>query len=709
MKFPPQAKRYLFIILAIIAVVSLLSIPSRRTDYAVPVDYSDAMSLATAGAVKSLTVFKGSDGEFEIRTTLPRHAKDEMEKARKRIAESHAAVAGKDGVSAVTVVAKGDEKAGQGKANLPGSVATAKGGKPADSFESGVSAPVPVTAGAPADGYVYSSSAGTASTIDGLVATVRATNPSAKVEFVSPGGAGPLIRSVLPFIFIIIAWLIIMRFVMRGQFKGAGMFGKGKIKMIAPGENKTRLSDVAGCEEAKVEAVEFIQFLRNPEAYLRVGAKPPRGVLLDGPPGTGKTLMAMAVAGEAGVPFFQASGSEFVEMFVGVGASRVRELFDAAKALAPTPAIVFIDEIDAIGQKREGGGVAGRNDEREQTLNQLLVEMDGFSSKNSNIVVMAATNRPQVLDPALRRAGRFDRLVTLSLPNAKGREQILSVHARNIVLEEGVNLAAIARGSVGFSGADLANLVNEAAILAGREGASAVSVRHFDQARDKVLMGPATGIVLSRKAKEIVAYHEAGHAIVGHFLPDADPVHKISILPRGRALGVTMSMPDGDEDDIYNHTKEHLMADIAVLLGGRAAEDVALGTATTGAANDFDRATAMARRIVGVWGMSRLGVQSIHGEGGESPYGATGWSESWKKQVDDEAVAILSEQYSVATGLLRDNMPALHAVAHALIAEETVEKDRFLELVGGPAPKTGDRIRTDDEDLVVAPETAGAI
>jgi len=453
----------------------------------------------------------------------------------------------------------------------------------------------------------------------------------------------------------------------------AGAFRGGEI--VNPNENPHRLKDVAGCDEAKQEVSEIVDFLKNPEMYARVGARSPKGILMSGPPGTGKTLLAKAIAGEAGVPFFSVSGSDFMEMFVGLGAARVRGLFDLAKENAPS--IIFIDEIDSVGRKR-GGQNYGGDGEREQTLNALLIEMDGFSV-SANIVVIAATNRSDVLDPALRRPGRFDREVSMSLPDRAGRRAILAVHGKNVPLALEVSLDEIAKGTPGFSGADLANLVNEAAVLAAREKSNLVTKYHFLQARDKVMMGAPRGPLKNEQERKTVAYHEAGHAVVAKFTKGANPVHKISILPRGNALGITMQLP---EEDSYNQSQEKILGDIAVLMGGRAAEDVALGQRTVGASNDFMRATVLARRSIASWGMDPdFGPVSIDGERGDDWSYANVWSEDIKREADQKVRKILSDSYTAACEVLRANIDVLHAVAKGLLEKESLEGEDFEKIV----------------------------
>ena len=454
---------------------------------------------------------------------------------------------------------------------------------------------------------------------------------------------------------------------------------ESRFKRVDPADNTTRLADLAGMDEVKDEAAEFITFLKEPSNYRRVNAKMTRGVLLVGPPGTGKTMLARAIAGEAGVPFFAVSGSEFVEMFVGVGAARVRELFAQAKLQAPS--IVFIDEIDGVGRQRGGSAGGNSNDEREQTLNQLLVEMDGFV-QGQDVIVMAASNRPDVLDKALLRPGRFDRQVHVDLPDRAARIAILQAHTRKSPLAKDVNLDAIARSTPGFSGAELANIVNEAALLAARRQGRLLTQACFHEARDKVMMGAErkNGIKNMRERK-VVAYHEAGHAIVARFDPLADPVHKITIIPRGRSLGLTAFLPD---EESFNHSADMLRSNLRGLMGGRAAEDVALNTMTVGAGNDFHRATQLARRMVGSWGMDpSLGTISFDGEqGAGSAWGQQPlWSEHWLTRMNDRVVAEVSQAYQHAVATLNAQRVLLDAVAQALLKDETLDDDAFEQLV----------------------------
>jgi cell division protease FtsH len=458
-------------------------------------------------------------------------------------------------------------------------------------------------------------------------------------------------------------------------------FGKAKARLASEKSVKITFSDVAGIEEAKAEVQEIIDFLKAPQKFQKLGGKIPKGVLLIGAPGTGKTLLARAIAGEAGVPFFSISGSDFVELFVGVGASRVRDLFEQAKKNAPC--IIFIDELDAVGRHR-GAGLGGGHDEREQTLNQLLVEMDGFEI-NQGIIILAATNRPDVLDPALLRPGRFDRQVVVPQPDVKGRLEILKVHTRNIPLDEKVNLEQIARGTPGFSGADLANLVNEAALLAARKSKSNVEMSDFEAAKDKVLMGvERKSMIISETEKKNTAYHEAGHALVAKLTPGTDPIHKVSIIPRGMALGVTQQLPI---DDRYTYSKEYLMKALSVLLGGRAAEEIALHHTTTGAGNDLERATELARKMVTEWGMSEklgpltFGKKDEHIFLGKEIAKHKDYSEKTAIDIDEEIKRIVLEAYSISKKMLTENNDLIEALAIALLEKETLDGSEIDTLI----------------------------
>ncbi|WP_420264761.1 ATP-dependent zinc metalloprotease FtsH [Candidatus Magnetominusculus dajiuhuensis] len=482
-----------------------------------------------------------------------------------------------------------------------------------------------------------------------------------------------------PIIFLALIWIFFMRQMQVGGNK-AMSFGKSKARLVSDKTNKVTFKDVAGIEEAKAEVQEIIDFLRDPQKFTRLGGRIPKGVLLVGPPGTGKTLLARAIAGEADVPFYSISGSDFVEMFVGVGASRVRDLFDQAKKNAPC--IIFIDEIDAVGRHR-GAGLGGGHDEREQTLNQLLVEMDGFEGKEGRIVV-AATNRPDVLDPALLRPGRFDRQVVVSQPDVRGREEILKVHTAEVPIDENVDLALIARGTPGFTGADLSNLVNEAALLAARDTKEKVEMVDFDMAKDKVLMGvERRSMIISDEEKRNTAYHESGHALVAKYTPGTDPVHKVSIIPRGRALGITQQLPI---DDRYTYSKEFLKKTLKVLLGGRAAEELALNHMTTGAGNDLERATDLARKMVTEWGMSDVMGPLTFGKKEEQIFLGReiarhkDYSEKTAIGIDDEVRRLVMEAYENARELLSANIDTLEAMAKILLEKETIGNDE-IELV----------------------------
>ncbi|AVF54253.1 UNVERIFIED_ORG: cell division protease FtsH [Pseudomonas parafulva] len=501
-----------------------------------------------------------------------------------------------------------------------------------------------------------------------------------------------LLVASFPILVIIAVFMFFMR-QMQGGAGGKGgpmSFGKSKARLLSEDQVKTTLADVAGCDEAKEEVGELVEFLRDPGKFQRLGGRIPRGVLMVGPPGTGKTLLAKAIAGEAKVPFFTISGSDFVEMFVGVGASRVRDMFEQAKKHAPC--IIFIDEIDAVGRHR-GAGMGGGHDEREQTLNQLLVEMDGFEM-NDGIIVIAATNRPDVLDPALLRPGRFDRQVVVGLPDIRGREQILKVHMRKAPIGDNVNPAVIARGTPGFSGADLANLVNEAALFAARANKRLVDMKEFELAKDKIMMGAERKtMVMSEKEKQNTAYHEAGHAIVGRLVPEHDPVYKVSIIPRGRALGVTMFLP---EEDRYSLSKRALISQICSLYGGRIAEEMTLGFdgVTTGASNDIMRASQIARNMVTKWGLSeKLGPLMYAEEDGEVFLGRSAGSQQTSvsgetaKLIDSEVRSIIDQCYATAKQLLTENRDKLDAMAEALMKYETIDAEQIDDIMAGRTPR----------------------
>ena len=486
--------------------------------------------------------------------------------------------------------------------------------------------------------------------------------------------------SWFPMILLIGVWIFFMRQMQGGGGgKGAMSFGKSKAKLMGEDQVNTTFSDVAGCDEAKEEVTELVDYLREPTKFQKLGGRIPTGVLLVGPPGTGKTLLAKAIAGEAKVPFFTISGSDFVEMFVGVGASRVRDMFEQAKKSAPC--IIFIDEIDAVGRKR-GAGMGGGNDEREQTLNQMLVEMDGFEG-NEGIIVIAATNRPDVLDDALLRPGRFDRQVTVGLPDIRGREQILNVHMRKVPLGDDVKASVIARGTPGFSGADLANLVNEAALFAARGVKRVVNMEEFEKAKDKILMGAERrSMVMDEAEKEMTAYHEAGHAIVGRCVPDHDPVYKVSIIPRGRALGVTMYLP---EQDRFSQSKQHLESNISSLYGGRIAEEIIYGAdkVSTGASNDIERASAIARKMVTQWGLSEKMGPLLYIDENHDPYSQrpTQISDQTAIDIDVEVRELINRNYERAEQILRDNMDILHSMKDALMKYETIDAGQIDDLM----------------------------
>jgi cell division protease FtsH len=494
---------------------------------------------------------------------------------------------------------------------------------------------------------------------------------------------GTIFISWFPMILLIGVWVFFMRQMQGGGGKGAMSFGKSKARMMSEEQIKTTFGDVAGCDEAKEDVKELVDYLRDPSRFQKLGGKIPTGVLMVGPPGTGKTLLAKAIAGEAKVPFFTISGSDFVEMFVGVGASRVRDMFEQAKKASPC--IIFIDEIDAVGRQR-GAGVGGGHDEREQTLNQMLVEMDGFEG-NEGIIVIAATNRPDVLDPALLRPGRFDRQVVVGLPDVRGREQILKVHMRKVPLADDVEPSLIARGTPGFSGADLANLVNEAALFAARGNKRNVSMVEFELAKDKIMMGAERrSMVMSEEVKESTAYHEAGHAVVGRLVPEHDPVYKVSIIPRGRALGVTMYLP---EQDRISMSRQNLESMISSLYGGRLAEELIYGhdKVSTGASNDIERATEIARKMVTQWGFSeKLGPLLYADEEGEVFLGRSAakvkhMSDETAKAIDDEIRLIIDRNYARAKQIIEDNMDIMHAMKDALMKYETIDAGQIDDLM----------------------------
>ena len=488
-----------------------------------------------------------------------------------------------------------------------------------------------------------------------------------------------------PTLLIIGFWFFMMRQMQGGGKGGAFSFGKSKARLIDENSNTVTFADVAGCDEAKEEVYELVDFLKDPQKFQKLGGRIPHGVLLVGPPGTGKTLLARAIAGEAKVPFFSISGSDFVEMFVGVGASRVRDMFENAKK--NSPCIIFIDEIDAVGRHR-GAGMGGGNDEREQTLNQMLVEMDGFES-NSGVIVVAATNRSDVLDKALLRPGRFDRQVHVGLPDIRGREQILQVHMRKVPIDPDVNAAVLARGTPGFSGADLANLVNEAALFAARRNKRSVEMKDFEDAKDKIYMGPERkSAVMREEERRNTAYHEAGHAVVAKSLPKADPVHKVTIMPRGMALGVTWQLPEFDRVNLY---KDRMMEDLAILFGGRAAEEIFLHSSSTGASNDFERATKMARDMVTRYGMSdSLGTMVYVDTESESIFGRNSTktvSELTQQKVDFEIRTLIDSQYALARSILESNRDKVEAMVTALLEWETIDADQINDIMEGRPPR----------------------
>ena len=492
--------------------------------------------------------------------------------------------------------------------------------------------------------------------------------------------------SWFPMLLLIGVWVFFMRQMQGGGRGGAFSFGKSRARMMDENSNIVTFADVAGCDEAKEDVQELVDFLRDPTKFQKLGGRIPKGVLMVGNPGTGKTLLAKAIAGEAKVPFFSISGSDFVEMFVGVGAARVRDMFENAKKHAPC--IIFIDEIDAVGRHR-GAGLGGGNDEREQTLNQLLVEMDGFEG-HAGIIVIAATNRPDILDPALLRPGRFDRQVVVPLPDIRGREEILKVHMRKVPIAGDVKADIIARGTPGFSGADLANLVNEAALFAARGNKRLVDMEDFEKAKDKIMMGAERrSMVMSEDEKLNTAYHESGHAVVARLVPKSDPVHKVTIIPRGRALGLTMQLP---EEDRYAYDRTYLMSRVAILFGGRIAEELFMNQMTTGASNDFERATSMVRDMVTRYGMSDLGVM-VYGENegevflGRSVTQHKNVSEATMQKVDAEIRRIIDEQYALARKLLEENRDKVEAMTKALLEWETIDTEQIDDIMAGKAPR----------------------
>ena len=513
----------------------------------------------------------------------------------------------------------------------------------------------------------------------------------------------PALYYLLPFVLIFGFWIFMLRQMQSGGNKALS-FGKSRAKLLSNQQKRVTFKDVAGVEEAKEELQEIIEFLKEPQKFQKLGGRIPKGVLMMGPPGTGKTLLARAIAGEANVPFFSISGSDFVEMFVGVGASRVRDLFEQGKKNAPC--IIFIDEIDAVGRHR-GAGLGGGHDEREQTLNQLLVEMDGFES-NDGVILIASTNRPDVLDPALLRPGRFDRRVVVSRPDVRGREGILKVHTRKIPLGEDVDISVIARGTPGFTGADLANLVNEAALNAARYNKKVVSMSDFELAKDKVLMGAERkSMVISNEEKRVTAYHEAGHTLVGLKVPNADPVHKVTIIPRGMALGVTQQLPEGDR---HNYTQEYLLGQISILMGGRIAEETFLGSITTGASNDIERATELARAMVCEYGMSELGPLTFGKKEEQIFLGREiaqhrDYSEETSIRIDSEVRKIVTEQYERARKILEDNRDTMVRLAEALLEHESLDGVQIRRVVAGLTIEDGESSASSDQPPVNEPNT----
>ena len=562
------------------------------------------------------------------------------------------------------------------------------------------------------EGKKFFASLGSDQTRESLLGTLKdynKINSAAPIKYneepISSGLGWIILIQALPFLLLIGFLAFTLRQMQAGGNKALS-FGKSRAKLLNNQQKRVTFKDVAGVEEPKEELQEIIEFLKDPQKFQKLGGKIPKGVLMMGPPGTGKTLLAKAVAGEANVPFFSISGSDFVEMFVGVGASRVRDLFEQGKKNAPC--IIFIDEIDAVGRHR-GAGLGGGHDEREQTLNQLLVEMDGFES-NDGVILMASTNRPDVLDPALLRPGRFDRQVVVSYPDVRGREGILKVHTRKIPLDEGVDVNIIARGTPGFTGADLANLVNEAALVAARRNKKVVSLNDLEYAKDKVMMGPERkSMVISDKEKRLTAIHEAGHALVGLNIPESDPVHKVTIIPRGRALGVTFYLP---EADVLGRTKEELLAMIANAMGGRVAEELFIGQITTGASNDIEKATELARAMVCQYGMSDLGPLAFGKKEEQIFLGREiaqhrDFSEDTAIKIDVEVRRIVSEQYARATKILTDNRETMERLTSALLEYESLDSAQLRRVVAG-LPIEGDapvRSTNDDGNSTAAEET----
>ena len=531
-------------------------------------------------------------------------------------------------------------------------------------------------------------------------------NVDVKVKESSNGNWTALLLNAIPFVLVIAFWIFMMRQMQSGGNKALS-FGKSRARMHSSQQKKVTFKDVAGVEEAKDELQEIIEFLREPQKFQKLGGRIPKGVLLIGPPGTGKTLLARAIAGEGNVPFFSISGSDFVEMFVGVGASRVRDLFEQGKKNAPC--IIFIDEIDAVGRHR-GAGLGGGHDEREQTLNQLLVEMDGFES-NEGVILVAATNRPDVLDPALLRPGRFDRRVVVSLPDVRGREQILKVHTRKIPLADDVDLSIIGRGTPGFAGADLANLVNESALLAARQNRKVVTMSDFEVAKDKVLMGAERrSMILTEEDKRITAFHEAGHALVAALLPESDPLHKVSIIPRGRALGVTMQLPEGD---VLNRTQKQLNARLCVLMGGRISEMRYTNQLSTGARNDIEQATEVARAMVCDYGMSELGPMSYGKKDEQIFLGREiaqhrDYSEATAIKIDEAVRAVVERAYVQAEQLIGEFAWALDKIAEALLERETMDGEEIHAIIekreAHRGPDSGSAVAADEQQAVIEPD-----